>query len=163
LPSWIVTEQPVPQAHVREATEADLPRLIELIAQLSLAEPVDDARRPLDEAYRRAYGQIAADRRQRLFIVEAGDRLVGCLSLIVVPNLSHQGRPYAMVENVVVDEGARGDGFGQLLMRRAIEEARRAGCYKVALTSNKQRADAHRFYQRLGFQATHEGFRLDLE
>jgi GNAT superfamily N-acetyltransferase len=67
-----------------------------------------------------------------------------------------------MVENVVVDAAERGSGLGELLMRHALEEARRAGCYKLALTSNKRRAGAHRFYQRLGFHASHEGFRIDL-
>ncbi|MBI4571196.1 MAG: GNAT family N-acetyltransferase, partial [Chloroflexi bacterium] len=62
----------------------------------------------------------------------------------------------------VVDEAVRGSGYGELLLRHALEEARRAGCYKLSLTSNKQRQDAHRFYQRLGFRATHEGFRVEL-
>jgi GNAT superfamily N-acetyltransferase len=81
---------------------------------------------------------------------------------IQVPNLSHVGRPYALVEDVVVDAAMRGQGYGEALMQRAIELARAGGCYKLALTSNKARADAHRFYQRLGFKATHEGFRIDL-
>jgi GNAT superfamily N-acetyltransferase len=63
---------------------------------------------------------------------------------------------------VVVDASARGAGYGELLLRYVIEEARRAGCYKLSLTSNKRRTDAHRFYQRLGFQATHEGYRVEL-
>ena len=85
----------------------------------------------------------------------------GSLSLIIVPNLTHVGRPYAIIENVVVDASERGAGHGEALMRHAIEEARRAGCYKVSLTSNKSRPDAHRFYERLGFRATHEGYRVE--
>jgi GNAT superfamily N-acetyltransferase len=81
----------------------------------------------------------------------------------VIPNVSHRGTPYAIIENVVVDAKVRSKGYGELLMRHAVEEARLAGCYKVALTSNKRREDAHRFYERLGFQRTHEAFRLDLE
>ena len=94
-------------------------------------------------------------------MVEDAGRVVGTACLIVVPNLSHEGTPYALVENVVVDEGQRGAGYGELLMRHAIAEAQRAGCYKLVLTSNKQRADAHRFYQRLGFRVASEGFRID--
>jgi GNAT superfamily N-acetyltransferase len=146
---------------VREATEADLPRLVELLAQLSLDGPREALGPALADAYTRAWREIAADPRQRLLVLEAGGRVAGSLVLIVVPNLSRQGTPYALIENVVVDEPSRGAGYGELLMRHAIEEARLAGCYKVSLTSNKRRAGAHRFYQRLGFQAASEGFRLD--
>lgn len=161
-PSWIVTERILPTASVREATEADLERIVELLAQLSLDEQREALESPLPESYRAAFAAITADPRQRLLVVEDGDRVVGSAVLIIVPNLSRQGRPYAIVENVVVDASLRGTGYGELLMRHAIDLARQAGCYKVALASNKRRADAHRFYQRLGFRAAHEGFRLDL-
>ena len=95
-------------------------------------------------------------------VAEAGGRIAGSATLIIVPNLTHQGRPYAIVENVVVDQTQRGGGIGELLMRHAIEAAGRAGCYKLSLTSNRRREDAHRFYERLGFVATHEGYRLEL-
>ena len=146
---------------MRDATEADLPRLVELLAQLSLGAPREAVGPPLLESYGRAFQEIEADQRQRTLVVEAEGRVVGCASLIIVPNLSHQGRPYAIVENVVVDAAERGGGYGELLMRHCMAEARRAGCYKLSLTSNKARKDAHRFYQRLGFRATHEGFRVD--
>ena len=152
---------PTTVAQVRHATEADLPRIVELLAQLSLDEPREELGPPLPEAYRLAFQQIQADPNQRLLLAEAGGRVVGTASLLIVPNLSHQGRPYAIVENVVVDATERGDGYGELLLRHAMEEARRAGCYKLSLTSNKRRTEAHRFYGRLGFQATHEGFRIE--
>lgn len=149
-------------AGVREATEADLPRLVELLAQLSLDEPREELGAPLPESYRRAFQEIEADPRQRLLVVEADGRIVAAAVLMIIPNLSHVGRPYAIVENVVVDAVERGAGHGDLLMQYATEEARQAGCYKLTLTSNKRRGDAHRFYERLGFKATHEGYRLDL-
>lgn len=161
-PSWIVTE-PLPSgATVREATEADLPRIIELLAQLSLDEQREDAGPPLPDAYRRALQEVLADRRQRLLLVEVEGRIAGSAVLIIVPNLSHQGRPYAMVDNVIVDEAQRGRGYGALLLRFAAGVALETGCYKLSLTSNKLRPEAHRFYERLGFRATHEGFRLEL-
>ena len=146
---------------MRHATEADLPRIVELLAQLSLDESREELGPPLPETCRRAFQQIQADPNQRLLVAEAGGRVVGTASLLIVPNLSHQGRPYAIVENVVVDATERGAGYGELLLRHAMEEARRAGCYKLSLTSNKRRTEAHRFYGRLGFQATHEGFRIE--
>jgi GNAT superfamily N-acetyltransferase len=143
---------------VRRATEADVPRLLELLVQLGPEREEPGA----TETYRTAFREIARDPRQQILVVEAGARIVGTAVLIVIANLSHQGRPWAVVENVVVDERERGSGHGALLMRHAVEEATRAGCYKLSLTSNKRRTDAHRFYKRLGFQATHEGFRIDL-
>ena len=146
---------------VRPATEADLPRIVELLGQLSLDTPHEQLATPLPEQERRAFAEIAADPRQQLFVAEDQGRIVGTACLIIVPNLSHRGKPYALVENVVVDETQHSAGYGELLMRHAIAQAQRAGCYKLALTSNKQRPDAHRFYQRLGFRATSEGFRID--
>ena len=147
---------------VRDATEADLPRIVELLAQLSVDDAREDLRTPLAEAYRAAYHEMVRDPHHRLLVVEADGRIVGTAVLIVIPNLSHRGRPWAVVENVVVDETERGAGHGERLMRYALEEARRAGCYKLSLTSNKERPEAHRFYRRLGFRATHEGFRIGL-
>jgi N-acetylglutamate synthase-like GNAT family acetyltransferase len=148
-------------AGIRDATEADLPRLVELLAHLALDEPREELGPPLPEGYRRALEEIEDDHRQRLLVVEADGRVVAAAVLMIIPNLSHQGRPYAIIENVVVDAAERGAGHGELLMLYATEEARRAGCYKLTLTSNKRRGDAHRFYERLGFKATHEGYRLD--
>ncbi len=153
---------PPSETTVREAAEGDVPRIVELLAQLSLDAQREELGPPLPESYRAAFREVEADPRQRLLVAEAEGRIVGAASLVIVPNLSHQGQPYAIVENVVIDATARGGGYGELLLRYAMEEARRAGCYKLSLTSNKQRSDAHRFYERLGFTATHEGFRVDL-
>jgi GNAT superfamily N-acetyltransferase len=151
----------VPGISIRDATAADLPRILELVAQLSLDAPREELGPPVPEHYRAAFQAIEADPRQRLLVLEANGRIAGTLVLVVVPNLSHQGRPYALVEDVVVDEAERGAGYGELLMRYAMDAARSAGCYKLVLTSNKRRADAHRFYKRLGLEATSEGFRFD--
>jgi GNAT superfamily N-acetyltransferase len=139
-----------------------LPRLLELLAQLSLGAAREDLGPPLPDVYRHALQAVLADQRQQLFVVEDGGVVLGTAVLVIVPNLSHQGRPYALVENVVVDETQRGAGYGELLLRHAMAEASRAGCYKLALTSNKQRPDAHRFHRRLGFEAASEGVRVDL-
>jgi GNAT superfamily N-acetyltransferase len=93
-------------------------------------------------------------------VAEAEGHVVATATLGIVPNLSYRGRSWAFIESIVVDYPARRKGYGEALVRYAIEEARRAGCYKVSLTSNKRRPEAHRFYEKLGFTATHEGFRL---
>jgi GNAT superfamily N-acetyltransferase len=146
---------------IREAVEADIPRLLELLAQLSLDAPSEDLSRM--ETYRAAFARMAGTNGVTVLVLEEDGRLLGTLTLYIMPNLSHAGAPWGLIENVVVDSSARGRGYGELLMRHAVELARAAGCYKVSLTSSKRRADAHRFYGRLGFTATHEGFRLDFE
>ncbi len=148
-------------SQVRVATEADLPRVVELLTQLSLDAPREQAGPPLPDSYREAFRRMQADQEQRLLVLEADGRIVGTLVLLIIPNLTHQGRPYATVENVVVDESERGGGRGRQLMEYAIDEAKRAGCYKIALTSHKSRTDAHRFYEDLGFVSTHEAYRIE--
>jgi N-acetylglutamate synthase-like GNAT family acetyltransferase len=146
---------------VREATSDDLPRLVELLAQLSPDDPSreDPSRMTM---YRNSFNAIAADPNHHLLVLEADGGIRGTLALIVIQNLSHRGAPFAIIENVVVDQEDRGKTYGETLMKHAIDSAREHGCYKVSLTSNKRRTDAHRFYERLGFQRTHEAFRLDL-
>jgi len=144
----------------RRATTSDLPRLVELLQQLSLEEPRESPDEPLD-AYRRAFARIDGDPNQQLLVAESEGRVVRTLVVVVIANLSHRGKPWAVVENVVVDAAVRGRGVGEALLREAEAIARAAGCFKLSLTSNKRRDDAHRFYGRLGFRATHEGFRLE--
>ncbi len=149
-------------ARVRVATEADLPRVVELLAQLSIDDPREQPGLPPPEVYTEAFRRMQADEEQRLLVLEDDGRIVGTLVLLIIPNLTHQGRPYATVENVIVDDSERGTGRGRQLMQYAIDEAKRAGCYKIALTSHKSRTAAHRFYESLGFESTHEAYRIDL-
>jgi GNAT superfamily N-acetyltransferase len=153
-------DEAMPGLTIRRAGEADLPRVVELLSQLSLDDDRDSAAETLPESYRAAFHEVQADPRQQLLVAEAEGHVVATATLGIVPNLSYRGRPWAFIESIVVDYPARGKSYGEALVRYAIEEARRAGCYKVSLTSNKRRSEAHRFYEKLGFTATHEGFRL---
>jgi GNAT superfamily N-acetyltransferase len=146
---------------IRAATRADLPRIVELLQQLSLDDPREDPGPPLPAAYLEAFDAIQQDPRQQHLVLEIDGQVLGTLVLIVLPSLSHHARSYAILEDVVVDGTARSRGYGELLVRHAIELARQAGCYRVGLTSNQRRLDAHRFYERLGFQPTHQGFKLE--
>lgn len=148
--------------HIRRAKREDVAALVDLYQQLSLDEAREDSGPSLPAAYGDAFEQVDADPRQHLLVAELDGRIVGSLVLIVVPNLSHRGTPWAEIENMVVDEDARGNGIGESLVNAAIETARAAGCYKLTLTSNLRRTDAHRFYERLGFESTHRAFRMDL-
>jgi GNAT superfamily N-acetyltransferase len=144
---------------IREAHEQDLPRLRELLFQLSQLghDPEGEARAHTDQE-RAALAALQSDQCCTCLVLEVDGQVVGTLTVYVLPNLSYGGRPLAVVENVVVDERVRSGGYGRLLMMRAEEIARAAGCFKISLTSNRQRRDAHGFYERIGFSTTHHGF-----
>ncbi len=148
-----------PDVRIREASASDLPRLRELLHQLSqLGEHPEAAPHPPSESEAQALAELGSDPRSTCLVLEHAGRVEGTVTLYVLPNLSYGGRPIAIVENLVVDERSRSSGYGRLLMERAEQLARAAGCCKISLTSNRRRADAHRFYDRLGYIATHRGF-----
>jgi GNAT superfamily N-acetyltransferase len=89
-------------------------------------------------------------------------RVIGTLQLTIIPGLSHRGATRALIEAVRIHADERGSGLGSKLIEWAIDTSRRLGCRMVQLTSDKMRTDAHRFYERLGFTASHEGFKLRL-
>ena len=145
---------------IREAGAEDLDVLIGLVRQLREPPKVERGER---EDYARALAEIVNDPGSTLLLAEADGRAVGALALYICPNLSHGGDPFAVIENVIVDAGTRRRGVGAALMREAIARARAAGCFKILLTSNKERPEAHDFYRSLGFRETHRAFHLTLK
>jgi GNAT superfamily N-acetyltransferase len=146
---------------IRRARKSDLPRLQELYDQLHLKNYL--SLRVPRMRLATAFMRLARDRHHAILVAEAAGRLVGTCHVIVVPHLGHALKPFAIVENVVVDAEARSAGIGQHLMAAAGDLARRRGCYKLALTSNIARPRAHKFYERLGWTRTHFGYSLGLE
>ena len=145
---------------VRDARPADLARILELYEG---PEEAYGGLEPLSgEAARRRFAEILADPRQQVLVAEEGGAVAGTLTLIVVPNLAYGGAPYAVVENVVVDEAHRGSGVGSILVREAVARARAAEAYKLSLTANLSREAAHGFYRSLGLEETHKGFEVPL-
>lgn len=147
---------------VRDATAADVPRVVELLQQMTIAPEPPRERDAHDPAYVRALADIQRDPRQRVLVVEQDGLVIATATLMLLPSLSYVGRPVAQLESVVVDQAERARGVGELLVRWCLEEARRAGCFRMQLTSNATREAAHRFYRRLGFTASHVGFKLTL-
>jgi GNAT superfamily N-acetyltransferase len=145
---------------IRRAALADVPRLVDLL--------IEGASRALDEAladdpvYARAFAAIDADPNQLLLVGEQDGEVVATLQVTFLQYLLHRGRKVALVEAVRVAAPLRGLGIGAQLLGAAIDEAKGRGCARVQLTTNKQRLDAHRFYARLGFVASHEGMKLQL-
>ncbi|MCF0096486.1 GNAT family N-acetyltransferase [Micromonospora sp. NPDC049114] len=144
----------------REAVRADLPAVISLLADDVLGKTRDFTE--VDEAYERAFADISADPRNQLIVAEQGGELVGCLQITYIPGLGRHGAERSLIEAVRVRSDRRGQGLGRELMTWAIDQARQRGCALVQLTTDKSRADAHRFYLGLGFVASHEGMKLPL-
>ncbi|MEU4335577.1 GNAT family N-acetyltransferase [Micromonospora lupini] len=144
----------------REAVRADLPAVIALLADDVLGKARDFTE--VDEAYERAFADISADPRNLLIVAEQGGELVGCLQITYIPGLGRHGAERSLIEAVRVRSDRRGQGLGRELMTWAIDQARERGCALVQLTTDKTRADAHRFYLGLGFVASHEGMKLPL-
>lgn len=142
---------------VRRAGRDDLGRVLALYRLL--AGPYAAAGRAVTEL--EAWRALTDDRRQHLLVAEAGGLIVGTATVIVIANIGHGGKPWAAVENVVVAGEYRGRGVGTRLMAAAGDVARRLGCYKLVLSSNAARAEAHEFYRRLGWRQTHLGFSLE--
>lgn len=148
---------------IRDAIESDLARIIELLSDDFLGgtrEAADNT--GISEAYRSAFQAIEASPDNRLLVACRDDEVVGTFQLTMIPGLSFTGGKRAQIEAVRIDESLRGQGAGKTMIDFGISEARAAGCRMVQLTMNKQRVDTLRFYERLGFSATHEGFKLML-
>lgn len=163
MPSWVVSENVLASVTVRRATADDLPRVVELLQQLSIdGAQREDAGPPLPQRYYDMLAVIDADLNNDLLVAVLQGQVVGTFQLTIIPSMRRGGIYSAEIEAVVVDERVRGQRVGEAMMRWAIDEARRRDCDNVHLTSNKARPDAHRFYERLGFRKTHEGLRLPL-
>jgi GNAT superfamily N-acetyltransferase len=143
----------------REAGRDDLERIVELIA-----DDVVAARRTgsYGEPHVRAFEAIAASPDNELVVAEAGGEVIGVMQLTFVPGISRNGASRLLVEAVRVSRELRGQGIGRLLMEHAHERGRARGCVLAQLTSDKQRPEAHRFYRSLGYDQSHEGFKLSL-
>lgn len=146
---------------MRRATRDDISAIVALYADdiLGAARESPDDLAP----YEVAFDRIAATNGVTTVLVAERDGvIVGTLQLSVLPGLSHRGANRTQLEAVRVSAAARGGGIGTEMIRWAIDEARRRGCGLIELTSNRQRTDAARFYERLGFVPSHNGFKLPL-
>ena len=146
----------------RQASARDLPRLVAMLADDELGAQREDSSQPLNSSYRSAFDAIDRDPNNALIVAEIDASIVGMLQLTFIPYLTYIGSWRCLIEGVRVLPGYRGQGLGTALIEWAIEAARKRQCRILQLTSDKQRPDALRFYESLGFEATHEGFKLRL-
>ncbi|MFJ4785972.1 GNAT family N-acetyltransferase [Streptomyces sp. NPDC088794] len=145
---------------IRPATADDVPVIVAMLAD----DPLGAQRESPDDPapYLAAWERIAADPNQHLVVAVREDRVVGTLQLTVIPGLSRRGATRSIIEGVRIHADERGSGLGTQLIEWAVDESRRQNCQLVQLTSDSTRTDAHRFYERLGFTASHVGFKLQL-
>jgi GNAT superfamily N-acetyltransferase len=147
---------------VRPATRADLPAIVRLLANDPLGRYREDPVEPLPRSYEQAFEEIDRDPRHELVVLEGRDGVIGTLQLSILTNLSYQGGRRAQIEAVRIDYRLRGQGMGERLLEWAIDRARQHDCCLVQLTTDARRPDARRFYERLGFEASHTGLKLQL-
>ncbi|WP_051712691.1 GNAT family N-acetyltransferase [Actinoalloteichus caeruleus] len=143
----------------RRARSEDLPAIIGLLADDELGAGREA---PGDPVYRAAFEDIDADPRQLLVVADLGGEVVGTLQLTLISGLSRRAATRAQIEAVRVREDQRGGGVGRALLEWALDQARQRGAVLAQLTTDVRRVDALRFYERLGFQASHHGLKLPL-
>ncbi|MGW6270202.1 N-acetyltransferase family protein [Streptomyces sp. NPDC055060] len=145
---------------IRPAVADDIPAIVEMLAD----DPLGSTRESPDDLtpYLAAFARLAADPNQHQVVAVREGRVVGTLQLTIVPGLSRKGALRSIIEGVRVHADERGSGLGTRFIEWAIDESRRQGCQLVQLTSDATRTDARRFYERLGFTASHVGFKLQL-
>jgi len=146
---------------IRRAEKRDVPRLVELMQALTIttSEAESGGASTLAE-FEKVFEDIASDAKHHLLVVEVSGKIVGSGDILIVPNLSHRGLPWAVIENVIVDETMRRQGIAHALVAYMIDLAKRSGCYKIGLSSDKRRSAAHRLYESLGFRQYGLGYRI---
>ena len=147
---------------MRQARREDLPTIVAMLADDALGQSREDAGPPINPAYADAFAAIERDPNQFMAVLEDAGEVVGYLQLTFIPGLSLKGMLRGQIESVRIASSRRGQGFGHVMLQWAIAECRRRGCGLVQLTMNKSREDTLRFYESLGFVASHEGFKLTL-
>ena len=147
---------------IRRARREDVAAIVDIFLRDEHGH--GDAKGPLDLApYLEAFERVDASADHTLYVAELDGEVVGTFQTSLIPGLVARGRTRMKFESVHVRADLRSRGIGEAMMRFAIEEARRRGAGLIELSSNKQRAAAHRFYERLGFAKSHEGFKMLLD
>jgi GNAT superfamily N-acetyltransferase len=152
----------MPDLIFRRATEADVPAIIRLLADDMLGASREATGAESLPQYLDAFRVIDADANQFLLVVDDGTGIVGTLQLTFIAGLARGGLKRGLVEAVRVASDRRGEKIGEAIFAWVLEKCRRESCGIVQLTTDKSRTDAHRFYDRLGFEPSHIGYKMEL-
>lgn len=147
---------------IRKAERRDVTAIVQLLADDMLGTAREKLGNPLPIAYQSAFEAIEQDPNQFLAVMVDEEAVVGTLQLTFIVGLSRQGATRGQIEAVRITSARRSEGLGEKLLEWAIEKCRERGCALVQLTTDRRREDAHRFYERLGFEATHVGYKREL-
>jgi GNAT superfamily N-acetyltransferase len=146
----------------RCAKTSDLAQLVNMLADDPLGSQREQAELPLLDSYVDAFKHIEQDPNNELIVAESDQHIVGMMQLTFIPYLTYKGSWRCLIEGVRIHKAYRGQGLGKQFFEWAIRHAKNRGCHLLQLTSDKQRPEAIRFYESLGFVASHEGFKLPL-
>ena len=146
----------------RKAQASDLPAIVAMLADDPLGVAREDASLPLAQGYLDAFAAISADPNQLLAVALDGAEVIGTLQITFLAGLSRKGSWRGQIEAVRVASHRRSGGIGRQMIEWAVDECRARGCGVVQLTTDKGRADAHRFYESLGFAGSHLGYKKSL-
>ncbi len=146
----------------RKAQVEDLEAVVTMLADDQLGSVREKVGHPLPLIYREAFERMSKQHGNDLIVVEQDGGIIGCMQLTIIHGISRKGMSRCQIEGVRIAKSARGGGIGEKMMKYAITYAKSKGCGLVQLTTDTRREDAHRFYERLGFIASHVGMKLDL-
>lgn len=146
----------------RKANKKDIHSIVRLLADDELGSQRERFEEPLPAAYDEAFEAMELQAGNQIILAVENEKVIGCLQLTIIPGLARLGMKRAQIEGVRVDRNYRGKKIGEKLFEKAISIAKSEQCGMVQLTTDKQRSDAHRFYDKLGFTASHEGMKLIL-
>lgn len=150
----------------RYATREDLPSIVALLADDEKGKTREEFTDPLPDAYYQAFDAMQSQSTEALpnkyLLAVQGPDIVGCLQLTLIAGLSRRGQLRAQIEGVRVSSKVRGQKIGEKLITHSISISKSLGAALVQFTTDKTRKDAHRFYERLGFEASHEGMKMRL-
>ncbi|MEQ8904857.1 GNAT family N-acetyltransferase [Ekhidna sp.] len=146
---------------IRRATKDDIIHIVEMLADDELGSKREDYREPLPEKYFAAFSKIEKDLNQNLLVaISDNGEVVGTAQLTFIPYLTYQGGIRAQIEAVRIKSTHRSTGIGKKLFQWMITSAKEQGAHLIQLTTDKARPDALRFYEKLGFKASHEGMKM---
>jgi len=148
---------------IRDAQRADVPTIVALLADDGLGSARESVDGPVPNSYYMAFDSIANTTLVRLLLAELDGEIIGCMQLNLIPHISMKGGTRAQLQSMRIRSDRRGQGLGGIFVRQAMDLARNAGCVQMELTTHNSRSDAHLFYKRLGFQATHQGMKIRLD
>jgi GNAT superfamily N-acetyltransferase len=145
---------------IRRASIDDLNEIVAMLADDELGQKRENYKNPLPQVYFDAFSKIDQDTNQHLIVAEDKGEIIGVAQLTFIPYLTYQGGVRSQIEAVRIKSNRRGTGLGKELFTWMINKAKENGANLLQLTTDKQRPEALRFYEKLGFKATHEGMKM---